>query len=155
MTNTASAAQSFSFESTLNFFFDVTSVNQVVPVATFEAILASTGGFVALVTNETLDLGTQNDSGSYELMVSGAALSDFIGAAGDTFELCCTTFTGSTMTGGGNIDTTQQTQAACYADIAYTYSADAPVAQVPEPSSLWLFVVSILGFSGLRKRKSS
>jgi len=156
MTNTASGAQSFSFESTLNFFFDVTSVNQVVPVPTFETTLASTGGFVTLASNETLDLGTQNDSGFYELMVSGAALVDFIGAAGDTFELGCNTFTGSNMTGGGgNIETAQQTQASCSADIAYTYSADIPVAEVPEPSTLWLFGASILGFAGLRKRKAS
>jgi len=154
--NTSSGGQSFIYESALDFLFDLSSINQTAPFPTVTTILASTGTFVNLASGGTLQLGPTNDTDSFVLELFGADLDAFIGAAGDTFELGCQTFTKSSFTGGGgNISNVQTTTALCGADISYNYTADVPVTDVAEPASLWLFGASMLGLAGFRRRKTS
>jgi len=153
--NTSSGNQTFSYNSALDFLFDLSSVNQTTPDPTFTTILATTGGRVNLAIDETMQLGPTNDGASYEMEILGADLAAFIGSAGDTFELGCQTFTESRFSGGGgNISNVQVTTAFCAADIVYNYTADVPVQEVAEPASLWLFGASMLGLAGFSRRKS-
>jgi len=150
--NTASGGQFFEFNSVLNFFLDLSSVGVTTPNPAFTTSLASTGGFISLGAGATLDLGTTTDNDSWSLTFTGADLNPFIGSG--VFNVGCQTISSSTFSGGGgNINNTQSTTAACSGDISYVY--DAPSNNVPAPASLWLMGAGLLGLAAFRKRKSS
>lgn len=156
--NTAAQNQTFSFESTLDFVFDLGSIGIAVSAPAFTTTLATTGGFVTLDSGEILDLGTNSDSGSLALNITGAALSNLIGVG--QFSVGCITFTSTNFTGGGgNIANVQDTDAACLGEIAYNFTAaDVPtpvVGNVPEPAVFWLIASSILVYLGLRARRKA
>ncbi len=153
LTNTAANSQFFSFDSILNFFFDLSSIGVATPAPAFTTTLATTGGFVSLASNASLSLGPNSDSGSLTLTFPGSGLpSIFAGAAGSSFNVGCSTISGSTFNGGGgNITNNQTTTANCAAEIAYDYT---PSTSVPEPTVLWLFGAGLLGFAGMRKKLS-
>ncbi len=155
--NTASGSQTFSFDSVLNFFLDASSVGVTTPAPAFTTVLASTDGFVTLAAGEFLDLGTAEDNGSWTVTLTGAELAPFIGTG--NFSVGCSTISGTTFSGGGgNINNTQETTAACSGSIAYMYDAAVvitPPTTVPAPASLWLMGAGLLGFAAFKKRKSS
>ena len=146
--NTATNSQNFQFDSILNFFLDLSSVGVLAPNPAFTTSLASTGGFVSLASGATLDLGTSTDSGFWDITLTGAALAPFVGAG--SFDVGCSTISGTNFSGGGgNINNTQSTTAACNGDISYEYTAAVvpPIVNVPEPAPLALMTFGLLAFA--------
>ena len=155
--NTAAQSQRFSFDSVLNWEFEVLAGSENFETA-FVTNLASTGGTVSLDSGVELDLGETTDQGSVTLTFAGADLAQFIGAG--TVGIGCNTLTGTNFVGGGgNIDNEQTTTAACSGEISYDFEGVAPPppgpAPVPEPASLWLIGAGLLGFTRASARKSS
>jgi hypothetical protein len=163
--NTSAQGQFFEFDSTLNFFFDATSVGLAPDSPAFTTTLATTGGFVNLDSGASQDLGETADSGSFVATLTDPdAISAFLASADmATFDIGCNTISGSNFNGGGgNINNVQTTDASCNAQVSYDFAGEAPppdddggVIGVPEPTALMLIGAGLLGFVGLRRRKSS
>jgi hypothetical protein len=112
---------------------------------TGEQLVASGGTFVSGVLTDT------------ETRTLDAALDAFIAsfgaAGGGTFGLGCSSLSGITVVGGGgNVGTSQATQAKCDASVTYTYTPG--VIEVPEPGSLALVGLALAAASFVARRKA-
>ena len=80
-------------------------------------------------------------------------VADFVGAGTTSFN--CTTLAGNNQVGGGaNITVTQATTAGCGVSVVYTYDAPVtPPVAIPEPASMALVGLGMLGLAAVRRRK--
>ena len=164
LSNGASAAQFFEYNSDLNFFFgsSLAAVNSAIGGDVFaiqlQTNLATTGGSVVLGSGASLDLGTKTDDKfvSFTFNSGDAAFAELIAGPG-TFDLTCFTSTTSTFTGGGgNINTDQVSQGQCDGSVEYDYTEDVivdPNPTVASPASLVLMSLGLAGF-GFGRRAS-
>ena len=107
--------------------------------------------------NQTRNFGpyTPSSSAVYNFPASGnSALSNFLGAAGSTFSVSCSSLSGLLIVGGGgNINASQSTTAGCGASIQYTYTPASPPQNVPEPSAI-LGILAVAGAGAFARRNS-
>ncbi|MBL8452105.1 MAG: PEP-CTERM sorting domain-containing protein [Zoogloea sp.] len=145
--NTSTTPQRFSFGSTLNLFLDNISagVSESLQLSLFNF------GPTNLAVNVLTDLGTVNPTDS--LTFNASDLAAFIGSGSTSFS-CTSLVSNSQAGGGGNIRVTQDTQAGCGLNVVYTYDvATPPPAQVPEPASMALVGLGMMGLAAIRRRK--
>ena len=144
LTNTAAQAQRFQFGSTLNLYLDGAGLSEVLSLNLFN--------FNSQIqVGQTVNLGTVNPSDS--LLINAADLSAFIGT-GTTSFTCDSLVSNSQAGGGGNITVVQNTQAGCGLNVVYTYDVPTnPPAQVPEPASMALVGLGMMGLAAIRRRK--
>jgi opacity protein-like surface antigen len=144
--NNAAQAQNFSFASTLNLFLDnaAAGISDQLSLELFN------------YPRQLTDLGL-TDLGSVDktdtLSLTAANLAAFIGNGTTTFT-CESGVSNTQNGGGGNIVVTQSTSAGCGLSVVYTYDVPTPPpANVPEPASMALVGLGMMGLAAIRRRK--
>lgn len=156
-TNGAAGSVNANISSTIELYYGSTNplINAAINALSNPlVILSSTTGVLSYAPGETKNFGPFNPTDSF-VGTSFASFAPFIGNAGDTFTVSCESFSGIAIQGGGgNISTSQTTQAACGASIEYQYD-EAPPPGLPAPASLSLIGVGVAAFAAVRRRKAA
>ncbi len=151
LTNNAAQAQLTSATGVVDLFFSSS-------LAALDLLL-SAGNPIVSLTNPT---GANNIPAGGSLVFGPLADSDsavlnpapamFAQAGGGSFSISCQSLSGITIVGGGgNIASEQVTDAACGAGIEYEYEVN----QTPEPASMALVGLGLLGLGVARRRKAA
>ena len=152
-TQTASITAMVDLGFTFSDGITITNPDNGDPALTFSSFT----GTQTYSANQMRDFGPYTPSSSkvYNFPATGnSALSNFLGAAGSTFSVTCTSMSGLiVMGGGGNITANQNTTAGCGALVQYTYTPASPPLTVPEPSTI-LGILAVAGIGAFARRKS-
>lgn len=137
----------------LDFSSDLAGLNLLF-IASNPLTLAATLKDVELASNQTQVFNNQRDreSSLFDSQLN-SLWGDFSRVGGGVFNISCKSLSGISVSGGGgNIEASQETQAACGAAITYTYG---PSTQVPEPASLALVALAMVGATVVTRRRQA
>lgn len=150
LTNNAAQDQRLRATSTVDLTFSSSdsAINAILSAITL-SMQANSGGFINLPTGGSQSFGpiTDSDSASFSAGAGDAILAAFTGPG--TFSVTCESLSGIALVGGGgNVVSSQETQAACGASVEYTFRTT----QVPEPGTLALLGAMAVGAGALSRR---
>jgi hypothetical protein len=145
-TNTSQQSQTARISTSTELLFSIAGFGGTLPLIEF----AENTGFLSYGVGQTRAFGPFSEQLTDSVTFTGTDLA-FFDSLGEDFEVACESFSSLTVTGGGgNIDSTQETQASCHGSIEYVYSVHQGT---PEPSTM-LAILAVAGAGAFARRKS-
>jgi hypothetical protein len=150
-TNNSAQAQRATIVSGTDIFFDIPGVTLATPDSGILSFSQTTGRQV-YARGQTKSFGPFREQKMTEYLFPPNSSLDFFNGSGEDFSVSCESETSLTVSGGGgNISSTQTTQASCGASIEYTYNRVEPPVGTPEPT-MFLGILAVAGASAFSRR---